>query len=520
MANTIILKNSDTPGAEPTIGDLEYGELAVNTNDGRVFIKYDPGSGPQISVIGGSEVEYVFYVSKSGNDLNNGKSLSTSLLTIKAAVDIANAVIVAALPATNVRVCIFVKSGDYTEDNPIQLEPRVTIWGDNLRSVSVRPLTPNLDIFWVRNGCYITGMTFRDHVSPAAAVAFSTTDTPLTNVINTSPYVQNCSSITTTGTGMRIDGTKAGGLKSMVADAYTQINQGGIGVHILNEGYSQLVSIFTICTQDGILTETGGYCSLTNSNSSFGTFGLRADGVSSVLYSGSSDGVDQTGNLIYVDGLPHRPYINNAVSFDAGTTYYTIYNATPLSGDKTYVSGGVSPGTTLVLDDTIELYPGAVLSGSAFTLGQTVTAVINATTITISASANGALTPGDLITFSGTRSLLELASDVAVAIPNNTPAIFVQRSTINASSHTFEYIGTGNTLANALPQAGGIPVQANEVVQTNGGEVVYTSTDQRGDFRVGDQLTINSVQGTITGEAFDKSLFAVMTPYILAIEGP
>ena len=56
-------------------------------------------------------------------------------------------------------------------------------------------------------------------------------------------------------------------------------------------------------------------------------------------------------------------------------------------------------------------------------------------------------------------------------------------------------------------------------MQTNGGEVVYTSTDQRGDFRVGDQLTINAVQGTITGEAFDKSLFAVMTPYILAIEG-
>jgi hypothetical protein len=64
-----------------------------------------------------------------------------------------------------------------------------------------------------------------------------------------------------------------------------------------------------------------------------------------------------------------------------------------------------------------------------------------------------------------------------------------------------------------------VPVPANEVVQTTGGEVIYTSTDQRGDFRVGDQLTINGVLGTITGEAFDRSLFAVMTPYILAIEG-
>lgn len=520
MANTIILKNSDVPGAEPTTGDIAYGELALNTNDGRVFMKYDPGTGPQISVIGGSEVEFVFYVSKSGNDLNNGKSLSTSFLTIKAGVNAANQVIIDAVPATNVRVTIFVKSGDYTEVNPIDMQPRVTIWGDNLRAVSIRPLTPTSDIFFVRNGCYINGVTFRDHVSPAAAVAYPDYATPGTNIINTSPYIQNCSSITTTGCGMRIDGDLAGGLKSMVSDAYTQINQGGIGVHILNQGYSQLVSIFTICTQDGVLTESGGYCSLTNSNSSFGTYGLRADGVSPVLYTGDSDGIDQLGNLIAVDNLPHTPYNNNAVSFDSGITYYTIYNASTLSGTKTYVSGGISPSTTLVLDNTTFLYPGIAISGPAFTLGQTVTAVLDATTVTISASADGVLVAGDVITFSGTRSVLELANDVVVAVPDNTPAIFVQRSTINASSHTFEYIGTGNSLITALPQAGGVPIQAYEVIQTNGGEVVYTSTDQRGDFRVGDQLTINSVQGTITGEAFDKSLFAVLTPYILAIEGP
>jgi len=520
MSNTILVKRSAIPNAVPTTSALEYGELAVNTNDGRLFLKYDSGGGPQVAVVGGGEADFVYYVSKNGDDSNNGKSLATSFLTIKAAVNAANAEITGALPATNVRVCIFVKSGDYIEDNPIDMQPRVTIWGDNLRSVSVRPLTTNADIFWVRQGCYINGITFRDHVSPASAIAFPGYATPGTNVINTSPYIQNCSSITTTGTGMRVDGNKAGGLKSMVTDAYTQINQGGIGIHIINEGYAQLVSIFTICTQDGILVESGGYCSITNSNSSFGTYGLRADGTSPVLYTGVSDGINQEGNLIAVDGLPHRPYNNNAVSFDSGATYYTIYNATPLSYNRLYVTGAVTPETFLVVNSTEGLYPGMVISGSAFTLGQTIVSITNSTTVQISASANGALTAGDTITFTGTRSIIELPDDVAAAIPDNTPAIFVQRSTINASSHTFEYVGTGNNLTTALPQAGGVPVQANEVIQTNGGEVVYTSTDQRGDFRVGDQLTINSVQGTITGEAFDKSLFAVLTPYILAIEGP
>jgi hypothetical protein len=52
----------------------------------------------------------------------------------------------------------------------------------------------------------------------------------------------------------------------------------------------------------------------------------------------------------------------------------------------------------------------------------------------------------------------------------------------------------------------------------NGGLVSYTSTDQFGDFRVGEGLTINEAAGVITGTTFEKSLFAIMTPYILALE--
>ena len=47
---------------------------------------------------------------------------------------------------------------------------------------------------------------------------------------------------------MTINGDRARGLKSMVVDSYTQYNENGIGVSITNNGYGQLVSIFTICT--------------------------------------------------------------------------------------------------------------------------------------------------------------------------------------------------------------------------------------------------------------------------------
>ena len=90
---------------------------------------------------------------------------------------------------------------------------------------------------------------------------------------------------------------------------------------------------------------------------------------------------------------------------------------------------------------------------------------------------------------------------------------------ITSSSHTFEFVGTGTDILTATPQLGGVPIQANEIVEENGGKVNFTSTDQWGDFRIGGGLLINNAEGTIEGVTFDRSLFAVLTPYILALEG-
>ena len=105
-------------------------------------------------------------------------------------------------------------------------------------------------------------------------------------------------------------------------------------------------------------------------------------------------------------------------------------------------------------------------------------------------------------------------------IGNNVTVDFHQRSLITASSITFEYVGTGTGFYDT-PQSGAFPIQANEVVQdsNNQGQVYFTSTDQRGDFRIGGDLSINRTDGIIEGETFDRSLFAIMTPYILALEG-
>lgn len=258
-------------------------------------------------------VSNVLYVSKSGSDTNDGRSLAQTKLTIASAV-----------AAASTGTTIFVKSGDYTENTPITVPDFVSIVGDNLRSVTVRPTTATNDIFYVNNGVYIAHMTFKDHESPAAAIAFNPDGSA--GVISTSPYVQNCTSMTTDGTGMRVDGNHSLGTKSMVVDAFTQYNQGGIGIHMLNGGYTQLVSVFTICCDKGILCESGGTCSITNSNSSFGNYALYADGVGSVKYTGKVSG-NTSGRTFVIDNLSTKPAIGDAISFGDGN-YYTITAST------------------------------------------------------------------------------------------------------------------------------------------------------------------------------------------------
>ena len=114
-------------------------------------------------------------------------------------------------------------------------------------------------------------------------------------------------------------------------------------------------------------------------------------------------------------------------------------------------------------------------------------------------------------------STITLEESVLGTILDNANVTFHQYSLITSSGHTFEWIGAGTNVNTALPYLGGTPITENQVIEVNGGRVYYTGTDQKGDFRIGNDLVINRNTGTISGRTFTKSLFAVMTPYILAI---
>jgi hypothetical protein len=120
----------------------------------------------------------------------------------------------------------------------------------------------------------------------------------------------------------------------------------------------------------------------------------------------------------------------------------------------------------------------------------------------------------------GTYHIVTIEEGVTnpLLFPDGCKVNFYQRSYMSASGYLFEYVGAGTDYG-ALPQVGRVdPVQSKEVVQVNNGKVFFTSTDQNGDYRIGPGLVISQATGVLSGRTFQKSLFAEMTPFILAVE--
>ena len=465
----------------------------------------------------------VFYVAKDGDDNNNGTSIDNAKLTIASAVGVAQSGSV-----------IKVLSGNYVESNPIVVPAFVAIVGDDLRSVKVLPSNTTQDLFHVNKGCKLANMTFSGHVHPSAAVAFP--NSGATNVGGgkwKGPYIQNCTSDTTTGTGIRVDGNKAVKTKSMNVDAFTQYNQGGVGVAVTNEGYAQLVSVFTICCNEAITVHKGGQADVANSNCSFGTFGLIADGVSNEQFTGivtASGAAGQDNIVVNVGAVTTRPYDGQVVYFDQ--LYKSVESITITNGGSGYTS---TPSVTITsptgpngevatafatIENGVVTEIDIISSGSQYTGTATIT--ISAPDSGITATATAVMADTYYTINSATPivsgiTTLTLAENLLNTVGVASTAYFFQQSKIIASSHTFEYIGAGNNITSATPKRGGVTIQANEVKSQNGGRVIYTSTDQAGNFRIGDDLQINQSTGTISGRAFSKSLFSEMTPFILAL---
>ena len=523
-------------------------------------------------------------------------------------------------------------------------------------------------------------------------------------------------------------------IKSFVYDAYTQVSQGGRGIHVTNNGYAQLVSVFTIFCSQAVTVENGGICSITNSNSNFGDTCLTAKGYGKREFSGyiknppfptdvpngeffpngywpqngevqvyvadpelrphialvmeveppkdfinnqglpgflgaattigslttgtiTITGIDTTnmviGHTLHIidqfgrttdeSGVPYvrpgtiisdigyqsiilnYPLTSGGINpdnpnyfniFSCGNAYYTVLSSytwpdpitpgtlllpdqqniqeatslgylntlsqaiisnTPVTGayststqvfDLSLVGGA---GAGQFITDKLDIISDILVNGpsSAPEITRTGTLPSGAASAASLLTKNKSFIQDEIIAYvdqtftglvynkdkcrrdagflvdaliydlekggnynaviagksyyatAGTHHIVQLEESVTdpALFPDGAIVTFYQRSYMSASGYLFEYVGAGTNYG-ALPQRGvADPVQSKEVVQINNGKVFFTSTDQNGDFRIGPGLVISQATGVLSGRTFTKSLFANLTPCILAIEG-
>ena len=364
--------------------------------------------------------------------------------------------------------------------------------------------------------------------------------------ITQGPYVRNCTNFVPNSIGMKIDGFEAepgdqddiGVTGTMSVDSYTQYNQGGIGVSITNGAYAQLVSIFTICDDIAIFTGSGGQCDLTNSNSSFGRLGLVADGVgdaetkSIYRYTGvCAEEAEQEQDTIVISGVGNlRPYDGQAIYF--GEIFYTVDTVEILNGGSGYTTpptvifdfpsgpNGIRAEGSANIDES-----GRVISVDIISTGtqyRTPPAIQFSGGGGVGAAATCLMAPIYYTIETATLPSAGITTVVLAQNLNNTVSVgttvyFSRLSLQITSSHSFEWVGSGNDINKAKPALGGVVKTENEVVKLNGGEVVYTSTDQAGNFRIGDGIVINQITGTISGRAFSQSILNTVNPLIIAL---
>ena len=533
----------------------------------------------------GVQTKRTLYVTKNGCDTNSGLLEGDAKFTIGAAAAVAQE-----------GDTIKVRSGVYIENNPIGLRTDVAITGEDLRLVTVVPSNTNRDVFHVRRGCLIenlslAGASIVTNHPNCGGVAFPPTidgldagDFPsATGFVALgpanegssgrwrSPYVRNCTNFMTGSIGMKINGDYANAaftgtnnlgqdLKSMVCDSYTQYNEAGIGVSITNNGYAQLVSIFTIGCDVGISVASGGQCDLTNSNSSFGNFGLKADGFGDIEFTGVTTGgaTDaQVDTIISIDtkdssGSIREPFDGQGVYFHLDMSDYddspsnaTITAPLQLIREIKVINGG-NPGDYLPTSPPVitlnedpqgpesilpEFSPnvsaaGTITSVDVINSGRNFLPTQNLNTVISSGGATfQVVTDPILFTVSEATetsavtglSTVTFNEFIPFPISQGVPIKFVRLSRIITSSHSFEYIGAGTDINTSNPFQGGKPVPENEVIAINGGQVPFTSTDQKGNFRIGDGLTIDQTTSTIRGRDFNRAIQAQLTPLILAL---
>jgi len=404
----------------------------------------------------------VYHVTVNGNDANNGGEINEAFATLKHALSVATF-------GDTIRL----GAGTFEEVAPLDLPQGITITGHGLRATQLKPTaaTRTNDFFRLNGDCTIENLTVRE-VEWSGTTGYAFCYNSGASISRRSAYVKDVT-VLNFGSSVRL-GTNAAddpyGYDAADAGRGAIVNGASIA-----PGSLEAAMLFDSCTfivpnSKGIVITEGGRAEWLNSFIYFAQQGIEA-------YAGTTGTFGDGKTKIQLSGITGTFLAGDVVTFTS-TDGSTVTNCTveSVSGSDTLIVDGRYDGL-----DGFDFTPQSIVATTGS--GATATSIIRYDRKDFGAEM---------------RSIASANVYGQFGIRADGPDV-----RLRMSSHDFGYIGAGKKFDNNDNDV----AQANEVVEVNGGRVFYNSTDQYGDYRIGDLFYVDQDTGAVTfsGGTFDVS---------------
>jgi hypothetical protein len=322
----------------------------------------------------------IFYVAKGGNDTYTGDHPQAPLLTLKEALDRCDA-------STTGPVTVFMYPGEYEEICPLEVPDNVSILGNDIRNVIIKPTagTNDKDIFLLNDSSTITEVTIKDfYYNSTNNTGHAFRFAPDAVITNRSPYVKDVAVITKgsvtsasdprgfaqgdAGKGALVDGADLNSASiegSMLFHSATFITPNADALTMTNGVRVEWLNSFTYFAKRGMYavrgstgrtaygtTNYGAELRSIGSANVYGTKGAECDGADTLMYL-IQHNMAYIGVGKFVDNDPSRVIQTNEITeLNSGKIHFvtTDQGGSFRIGDNFFVDFETG-NTTISIDD-------------------------------------------------------------------------------------------------------------------------------------------------------------------------
>lgn len=546
MSNTTIkLRRSAVPGKVPTTEQLALGEIALNTYDGKLFIKrfkdfYDEDLSANVTIediisfAGDIPVENTIFVQKGGKDYNSGNSWNDAFSTIERALEAAEARASLTL--------IDIGPGTYTTRGHLDMPDNTVIRAAH-RSVVIQPEAgfEERNVFRMGSGCFLEGPLFEgwrldslENPTEGFAVSFRPgaviTRAPYAHkiAVRTNPYWdtvappvdrENANPLVGRGAGVALaDGAVCSPYSiypNIMTWGATPVSHNGIGYVAKNGALINAVNAISIWAHKHFLALSGGQIILSSCSTQFGDYTMVSKGSRQIVLP----------TEVTEGSLTTQTTAAAAINDAKSTIIDDMWNA--------LVSGGYTDGWNAE-DETFTRRDAATFIQSMIWVLQTANEKPMLDFAKGLFDTNGTKVysiekePAFIYAFEYMRDQMRALVDVGPAadtiIDNLVTALVntientvtaTEPSTITAIGHTWTAIMAGVALTK-IPPARNFATIEESILELENGVVIASGQDDQGSALFIGGMKIDADTGELTGPPFEQSVNRIATRAAIA----